>query len=176
MIPESIPRKLREQAVVLMRIATPLCEYQVWLDATFQFLEEILYLSPTVGQKTIAKLLQYDLFFTTCGEHLRGLCCFRAARASGAENNPVKLQPRESPLEMQQRTTTTNFNIIGMRAQTEQLNGIAVPLGQLQSNQATSPAACLPFFHKHHGGEPEASISSSNCLSRNVSMHCQKPS
>src|SRR5579863_3381324 len=176
MIAEGIPREFRKQAVVLMRVAAPLREDHIRLDEALQLLEKILYLSPTVGQKTVAILLQYDLFFASCGEHLCGLCGFLAAGASGTENDPVKLQSRENLLEMQQRTTTTNLNIIRMRAQTEQLNRVAAPLGQLQSDQATSPAACLPFFHKHHGGEPEASISSSNCLSRNVSMHCQKPS
>ena len=66
----------------------------------------------------------------------------------------MKLQPRKNLLEMQHRAATANFNIVGMGAQTEQLDGVIASLGEMQTNQATSPAAGWPFFHRYHGGAP----------------------
>ena len=48
--------------------------------------------------------------------------------ASGGQSTIVNLQPWKNLLEVQQRAATTNFNIVGVRAQAEQLDGILASL------------------------------------------------
>ena len=49
MVAKRVPSEFGKEAVVLMCVAAPLRKNQVGIDATLEFLEEVLYLSAVIG-------------------------------------------------------------------------------------------------------------------------------
>src|SRR5215469_10216085 len=64
-VPKSVPRKFGKKPVILMGVSTPLREDDVWVDLGLHFFEKILHLDPVIGKKTVAKILENYVFFTT---------------------------------------------------------------------------------------------------------------
>ena len=61
-IPECVPSQLRYKAVVLMEVLAIMCQDEIRRGFSLQFFEEIFYLSPNVGEKSISKPFDSDFF------------------------------------------------------------------------------------------------------------------
>ena len=62
MIPECVPSQLGYKAVVLMEVLAMMCQDEIRRGFSLQFFEEIFYLSPNVGEKSISQTFDRNFF------------------------------------------------------------------------------------------------------------------
>src|ERR1700730_5462185 len=96
------------------------------------------------------------------------------SNSNGAEYHPVEHAVRILCCQTKNRAATTDLNVVGMGTQAQDVQRTRAIGLEVKPDQAPTPADGWPFFHKHQGAFPVASSSSRICLSRKVSMHCQK--
>src|SRR5579863_6887044 len=102
MIAEGIPCEFREEAMILMRILSPVCEDERWVDFRLQLLKTPLHFAPVIRQETILKLLEHNLGFTIFREQVSRNAGFLGTRAYSAKDNPVDLELPDPLLELEQ--------------------------------------------------------------------------
>ena len=108
-----------DQAMILMGITVPVRENQIGLDLSFYLFEIILHLGAAVRQKTVTKVFESERLLAAGSEELCGFCSFLGSSTCRAENHPVEPHLREGALEIKQRAATANFDVVAMRAETE---------------------------------------------------------
>jgi len=116
MIPERVPGQLGEDAMVLVAIREEVREHQVGLEGLFDLLEDLLDTLALIRKEAGLEPLYDNLLAAHALEKpARTALGFRGPPATCAEHNPAHFQVTPFTRELQQRSTTTNLNVIGVR-------------------------------------------------------------
>ena len=138
MVAESVPRQLAKHTMVLVTVFTKVSEDEVGLDLAFQLFKEFFNFSELTGDKPISEFLQNDVLFGRAIEESAGAGTgFAAAFCGAAEHDPPNLQLRALAQELEDRSSATDLEIVGMSAETE--DGFEVRERQLQHSGQDGP-------------------------------------
>src|ERR1700722_15348621 len=107
--------------MVLMGILAVLSEDKVGRDSALQLFENILHPSPFKRHEAVPKLLQKGAPQAATREHSGGVLCFLHPNACGAEHHPMDQAPRILLGQAQDSSAATDFDIVGMTAEAENL-------------------------------------------------------
>ena len=122
-VAERVPGKLCDRAMVLMFVVAVVAEDQVGLTELFQRFEEVFDLSTDEGQVTLAKAPDDDIRIRRAGEKVRGAApSFFLARPRCREDDPAHLRARILGKQTQQGTAATDFDIVAMGIQTQDVH------------------------------------------------------
>jgi hypothetical protein len=119
-VPETVPRKFTNQAMVLMQVAAAMSENQIRSERPLQYLEGIFDPSALEREIAIPKILEDDP--RSSGGPQEKLRRFRRLPFSlrcGTEDHPIKFQTGMLLLQSEKSAPAADFNVIAMRAQTK---------------------------------------------------------
>src|SRR5215469_2120744 len=151
-IPEGVPRQLRNQPVILMEIVAMVSEDEIGLKIALDRLHEFLDGPPLVREKTVAKASNYNARPSRCLEKQpRGLAGFSFSLRRGTENDPVELEIGIFPRQAKNRAAATDLNIVAVRAKTQNLANSSLCIAQAQIKHAgCRREPCGPFDRGGH--------------------------
>src|ERR1700691_2034405 len=136
--------------MVLMRIAMPVREDDIWLNKRLQFFKKVLHPTAIVRQITIADLLENDISLTARHKPLGRLLRFELSNSHRTEDYPAEFRFHASPAQLEYRCTAANFNVVGMRAQAQNRQRFVTLFCPPELNHAVSLVG-TPFFQTNHG-------------------------
>jgi hypothetical protein len=118
MVSPRVPSQLRYETVVLVPVVVMVRKYEVGNKTRLKIFEHFLNKLTLEGEKSVAKSMNDDLILGAGQEGFRRSTCFLdALRVLAGENNPFHFETWTGFSELQNRTTSTNLDVVTMSAQ-----------------------------------------------------------
>ena len=92
----------------------------------------------------------------------------------GGEHDPDDAQREAAGAELHHRTAAADLDVVGVGTDAQHVAQARSGVHEVERDHDRVSFASDARSQTRHGGTPPAIRSSSVCLSRNVSMHCQK--
>ena len=197
-IPKRVPGQLREEAVILMAVASIMGEDHIGRNRMLQHLEVLLDLGTDVRKESVTKPLHDDLVSALRLQEQAGAVSrlplpFRIR----AEDHPVENGLRACRHKLEYRPAAADLDVVRMSAEAKHAEGPLHVTREVErehqpdrsaprracgsgiggaASEAARTVAGPGRCHTTHGASPRAYRSSRRCLSLNVSIDCQNPS
>ena len=121
-IPKRVPGKLSDQAVILMSIQAPVGKHQVRNNTRFQYFESLLECTALVREKAVAEVKNLDFTALRSAEKpRRARPRLPSPNRGSAEDHPMDAQAPGRSQQLEEGTSTPDFNVIGVGAETQHL-------------------------------------------------------
>src|SRR6516162_9718891 len=165
-----------KKAVVLVSVIAIVCENEVWGDALELFEDRLHFHTRERHESVLKTLQQWALECSRPGKQDSATLRLLGSHARGAEHRPMEHTVGILADQAQDRPATTDFDVIGVCAQTQDFDwGGGVP-GEAQGMHGVSlDTTALErvglvrlAFHTSHGAVPPRHKFSSCCLSWNL--------
>src|SRR5258706_9714548 len=119
-VPERVPGQLGNQPVVLVEVIAIMRQDEIRDVLSFEFLEEILYVSPYIWEIAVSEFLDHDLFFPRIRqEQVCALECFCPSLPGCRDHDPNYFRSRVIIEESQNRAAAADFDVVAVGSEAQ---------------------------------------------------------